>query len=215
MSCPLSATSCESGCRTRPAGSIRGGHSFSGSSLQERVELLGLGRGKTVGTAGTISSTRRDDGTSHLDAASQRNNRRVVGKLLWLSPLRPGLSYVSKGLSRTLHSRRRRVTMPSWSMPSCTGREHHRMSIHSNVDTTYEDNFDVATITLRGIALHHDSRTQTTVAQPSGETELYGLNSGTTETVAHYSSRESARSIPTATSPWPRTPLQGSVWHLD
>lgn len=73
--------------------------------IQEVVEeLFGLCNGRPVGTTGTSSPTQTEGGTSHLNTERHRIDRTVVGKLLWLAPISPNLSHVSKELSRTLQS---------------------------------------------------------------------------------------------------------------
>lgn len=47
--------------------------------IQEMVEPCGLGNGTPVGTTGTSSPTRKEDGASHVNAGSHRVYRRVVG----------------------------------------------------------------------------------------------------------------------------------------
>lgn len=68
----------------------------------EMVDLLGLRTGKAVGTTGAATPTKKQGGASHLDYESHRLYRPVVGRLRWLVPTRPDLSYVPKELSRTL-----------------------------------------------------------------------------------------------------------------
>lgn len=65
------------------------------------MELLGLRNRKTVGTTGA-SAARKEDGTPHLDFESHSIYRHVVGKLLWLVPIRPDRSYASQKLNRSL-----------------------------------------------------------------------------------------------------------------
>lgn len=74
------------------------------SYTQEMVNILGRSNGRSVGTTGTSSPTKRDDGTSHVDSEGHRIYRRAVGQQLWLVSRRPDVSYVAKKLSRTLQS---------------------------------------------------------------------------------------------------------------
>lgn len=82
------------------------------SYTTEMVDLLGPKGCKPVNTTGASSTTRRENGTCILSAVDHNTYRRVVGKLLWLVPFRPDLSYAAKGLNCTLWSRRR-TTLPS------------------------------------------------------------------------------------------------------
>lgn len=72
--------------------------------MSEVIDLLCLTGGKSVNTPGTSSTTRRENRTSIVSAADHKTYRRVAGKLLWLVPTRPDLSYAAKALSRTLPS---------------------------------------------------------------------------------------------------------------
>lgn len=167
-------------------------------------ELLGLGNGKPVSTTGTSSPTRKEDGTSHVGVESHRISRRVVGKLLWIVPRRPDWSCVAKELHRT----RQPPTQEDYarlghSIRYLKGMENYRMSIGPTATTNCVDIFDDTTfvdsdwagcaptknsttgctIPVRGVHMHHYSRTQSTVARSSREAELCGLSSGTTETM--------------------------------
>lgn len=160
--------------------------------------------GKWVNATGTSSTTRRENCTSIVSAADRKTSRRVVGKLLWVVPLRPDLSYVAKELSRTLSS----PTEDDFAMLKHIIRylkrtKDHRISIVPKNIADTDVTFDVTTsvysdgpgctttrtsttgrtITVRGVAVHHYSRTQATVALSSGGTELHGLSSGMTETI--------------------------------
>ena len=75
------------------------------SYVKEMVELLGLENAKRVGTTGTATSTNeKDDDATILDKHYHKLYRKVVGKQLWLVPVRPDLSYVAKELSRCLQA---------------------------------------------------------------------------------------------------------------
>lgn len=102
-----------------------------------------------------------------LWAESHLTCRRVVGELLCLVPIRSGLNYVSKEVSRT----------PAGACPG--GIENYHMRIRPNVTTSCGDVFDVTTavnsdwpgcattttsttdcpLTVRGVPMHHYSRT--------------------------------------------------------
>lgn len=177
------------------------------------VELPGLGNGKRVGTTGTSSPTRKEDGTSRMNADSHRIYRRVVGKLLWLAPMRPDLSYVSKELSRTPQSSAQddfRQAEARDALPQTGGELPHVLTTQCDYEmrrylrrhyarrrvdsdwagcTTTRKSTAACTITVRGVPIHHYARTQSTAALSSGNAELYGLSSGTTQTMGVSSCR--------------------------
>lgn len=74
------------------------------SATTPLLGLLGPRSGKPVGTRGTSSPTKEEDGTSHLEHESRPGDPRVVGNLLWLVPIHPDMSCVSEQKSRTLQS---------------------------------------------------------------------------------------------------------------
>lgn len=57
-----------------------------------------------MGTTGTTTPTKKEEGTPHLDYECYRFCRRAVGKLLWLVSIHPDLRCVSKELRRALQS---------------------------------------------------------------------------------------------------------------
>lgn len=82
--------------------------------INDMIGTLGMQTRKHVGTTGSSTPTRKKAGSPHLDAQTHRVYRRAVGILLWLVPIRPGPSYISKELSRALQS-------PPWATTrSCT-----------------------------------------------------------------------------------------------
>lgn len=139
-----------------------------------------------------------------MNAERQRIYRRVAGVLLRLVPIRPGLSYDPKELSRTSRS----PTQDDYaklkhSKRYLNGTENYRMPIRPNMTSNCEGVFGVTTFvdsglagctttresttgcttTVRGVPTHHSSRTSSTVAISSGEAALHALSPGTTQTM--------------------------------
>lgn len=166
----------------------------SRSYATEMFDLLALRVGNSVNTTGASSTPRRENGTSIVSAAP---------KLCWLEHIRPDLSYVAKELGRTLsspadddvvanlkHASRCLESTRAYRMsivPKDTAGSDDSIVVTTFAETgwagwtTTRNSTTGCTITVRGVAVHHYSRTETTVALSSGEAELYGLSTGTTE----------------------------------
>lgn len=68
-------------------------------------DMVDLCSSRATGATGTTSPRwEREDGTPHFDYDSHRLYRRIVGKLVWLVPIRPDLGYIAKALGRSLQS---------------------------------------------------------------------------------------------------------------
>lgn len=67
--------------------------------------IIGTAEWQGNGDCGHDSTSEdREKGISHIDCQCNRLDNRVVGKLQWLVPIRPDLSFVSNELNHTLQS---------------------------------------------------------------------------------------------------------------
>ena len=151
-------------------------------------------------TPGT-TALKSPGGASLLQPGDVTHYRSVVGKLMWLIPLRPDLNFATKELSRALQgpteedyakmkhlvkylsaTRNYEFTI-SPSQTSSTD----RATITSYVDSDWagckatRKSTSGGVLHINGVCVHHYSRTQTTVALSSGEAELYAIGTGVAE----------------------------------
>ena len=60
--------------------------------------------GRSVTTPGTSALKKVTEGATALTVAEHRLYRSIVGKIIWLTPLRPDVAYSIKELSRAIQS---------------------------------------------------------------------------------------------------------------
>ena len=71
---------------------------------EQILETLGLSHARGAKTTGSSYSNNHSDRVSYVDQKDNKLYRGVVGKLLWLCPIRPDLTYATKELSRSLQA---------------------------------------------------------------------------------------------------------------
>ena len=156
---------------------------------------------RPANTPGTDALKRTvEEEEEELDALSHREYRKVVGQLLWLTPVRPDLAYAVKELSRGVakptleHTRRLKHLLRylSGTRDYCL---ELRPKIHlheknTSLTITCHTDSDWAGCTktrkstsgvlcsVLGVAVSSLSKTQQTLAMSSGEAELYALGLG-------------------------------------
>lgn len=152
---------------------------------------------KTVATPFVAGARHREDEELAVDETKHRQYRRAVGQLLWTVGERPDLSYVIKELAR-------RVQRPSEEDWTALKRVLHYIKgtmfaelhlktnseaptgIHVITDANWAAPLDGRSTTglsvwWDGFLLSHKSRTQSTVAQSTCESELLALGAGVME----------------------------------
>ena len=159
---------------------------------------------KPVVSPGTSVQKKLLDGDEELSKEDHGLFRKGVGKLMWLLPIRPDLSFAVKELARSLqgptsecmsklkhvlrylqgtkgfkHKLRPSITLPSYEKPS--------PDIIAYVDSdwagchTTRRSTSGGVLQILGSTFHHFSRTQATVALSSAEAELCAITSGVAE----------------------------------
>ena len=151
-------------------------------------------------TPGT-TTLKNPGGASLLQKEDVKHYRSVVGKLMWLIPLRPDLNYATKELSRALqepteedyakmkHLLKYLAATRNYEFVISPGDlvSSNRATITTYVDSDWagckstRKSTSGGVLHLNGVCVHHYSRTQTTVALSSGEAELYAIGSGVAE----------------------------------
>ena len=72
------------------------------------LQTLRIDKGNPTRTTGSADVKLPADGVSLLSKEDHAIYRSCVGKILWLAPIRPDISYAVKELSRSLQEYRRR-----------------------------------------------------------------------------------------------------------
>ena len=131
--------------------------------------------------------------------------RSIVGKLLWMSPIRPDITYATKELSRHLsepteedmakvkHLCRYLSSTQDQELLLSPDGHYSRddpMELEIYVDSDWpgypitRKSTTGCVVRLAGCTVHHYSRTQGSIAQSTGEAELYAIGSGAAEGVS-------------------------------
>ena len=160
---------------------------------------LGVQNCKGAITPGT-SGRKTTDGVSTLSTQEATNYRKGVGKLMWMTPIRPDIYFATKELSRSLrepteddmarlkHALRYVAGTKNYTLtirPTVTATNH--IETTCAVDSDWAGCQDTRKSTSGGVLrilgnpLHSYARTQSTLATSSGEAELYAIGSGASE----------------------------------
>jgi hypothetical protein len=169
--------------------------------IEEIIEPHGLSKAKPCSTPGT-SGRKTTDGVSALNDAAARDYRGTAGKLMWLIPISSDINYAVKELSRGLQNptdddlaRARQVVRyligtkdyEYTLIPTIQTEAEAELEMNVYVDSdwagckTTRKSTSGGVIYVLGVAVHHYSRTQQTIATSSGEAELYAIGSGVCE----------------------------------
>ena len=166
------------------------------------LELYGLKQCRPALAPGTDALRKQLD-CEPLDPEDHKRYRRAVGQLLWLSSVRPDIMYAVKELGRGLsaptteHEAKvkhllkylagtkhfEQKLQPTLSLSP----QHKAIDINIYVDSDWAGCHDTRRSTsgvslfVLGVDILSHSRTQATVALPSGEAELYAIGSGTAD----------------------------------
>ena len=206
----------------KPTGELKAGTSikFLGRQLHhkgDRIEIVSpenyldttfddyqLRSAKGTMTPGT-PQRKTATGVSELESNDATRYRSAVGKLMWLTPIRPDIYYATKELSRQLqtpteddearlkHLLRYMITTKDYKFTLAPrinlldNSKTHNVQITVAVDSdwagcqTTRKSTSGGVLQVLGTALNSWSRTQQTVATSSCEAELYAIGSGTHE----------------------------------
>ena len=168
--------------------------------IHDILETMSMQNCKGSSTPGT-TALKNPGGASLLQTEDVTHYRSVVGKLMWLIPLRPDLNFATKELSRALQEPTEEdySEMKHWVKYLAATRNYefvispgdyassNRATITAYVDSDWagckatRKSTSGGVLHFNGVCVHHYSRTQTTVALSSGEAELYALGSGVSE----------------------------------
>ena len=153
-------------------------------------------------TTPSTTQTKIPDGVSQLSAKDASNYRRGVGKCIWMIVLRPDIYYATKECARALaHPTVEDLAKLRHLIRYLIGTKHYTFTISPKIHTTPDSPHDLevyvdsdwagcrttrkstsgCVCVLLGCAIHHYSRTQSTIATSSGEAELYAIGSGVSE----------------------------------
>ena len=176
--------------------------------VDDMLATLGLSTCKLAKTPGSDTLKKHFDGSAELlDKPEHKTYRTYVGKLLWLSNIRPDISFAVKKLSRYLscptvlhfsmltHLLRylkgsREINF--WSRPTLMmdDRKPQALSVVTFVDSDWagchesrKSTTGVVVTFLLGVTIQHISRTQTTLVLSSAEAELYAIGLGVSESL--------------------------------
>ena len=171
--------------------------------IEELLEEHHLHNARPATTPGTKQlKAEIGDGVSELTSPDATMYRRAVGKLMWLTPIRPDINYSVKELSRQLtnptvedvgrlrHLLRYLKGTLNYSLlisPKLIPHKDAPLELDVYVDSdwagcrTTRKSTSGAVISVLGTTIHHYSRTQNSTATSSAEAELYAIGSGTAE----------------------------------
>ena len=173
--------------------------------LDDDFKRFNLERCKPAPVPGLISSKVIEDSEEPLSASDHQYYRQVVGRLQWLTPIRPDLCFSVKELARSLSS----PTTADFEkvkhiLRYLRGTLHYRFTLHpqfrlaDSVSNTELDTFADSDwagcqktrrstsgfiIFLLGTPVHFGSRTQAVHALSSAEAELYAMGSAVSESL--------------------------------
>ena len=169
------------------------------------LQTLRIDKGNPTRTTGSADVKLPGDGVSLLSKEDHAVYRSCVGKILWLAPIRPDISYAVKELSRSLtepteedkaklkHLARYLRGTSDYTLllsPKCIYATDVPGKITVYVDSDWAGCHKTRKSTTgvcvfyNDVLVHHYSRTQATVALSSAEAELYAIGTGTIDGVS-------------------------------